>query len=195
MRAATLARMKPLQNLLRQMIKPRRNAPGRVSKQANKILVSPAMHRPQIASSRRRRTPLATVHRKTTSLPPTLMAGALASIRWLKQHNEVRMAHQERAATLKARLAAAGLPVMPSASHIVPVMVGNPVHTKLISDMLLQDYGVYVQPINYPTVAKGTERLRFTPSPDHDDRMMDALVEVMDALWTRCNVMRFRSVA
>jgi 5-aminolevulinate synthase len=131
----------------------------------------------------------------TTSLPPVLAAGAKASIAWLKQHPEVRVAHQARAATLKRRFAEAGLPVMPSASHIVPVLLGDPVHTKLVSDYLLHDHGVYVQPINYPTVPKGTERLRFTPSPDHDDDMMDALVGAMDALWTRCNVMRFRSVA
>jgi 5-aminolevulinate synthase len=131
----------------------------------------------------------------TTSLPPVLAAGAKASIAWLKQHPEIRDAHQARAAELKRRFAAAGLPVMPSVSHIVPVLLGDPVHTKLVSDYLLQDHGIYVQPINYPTVPKGTERLRFTPSPDHDDRMMDDLVEAMDALWTRCNVKRFRSVA
>ena len=99
----------------------------------------------------------------TTSLPPALSAGALASIRWLKAHNEVRVRHQERAEALKARFASAGLPVMPSVSHIVPVMVGDPVHCKLVSDMLLTDHGIYVQPINYPTVPRGTERLRFTP--------------------------------
>ena len=92
----------------------------------------------------------------TTSLPPALTAGALASIRWLKQHDEVRVRHQERAATLKRRMLVAGLPVMPSVSHIVPVLVGDPTHCKIISDMLLRDYGVYVQPINYPTVPRGT---------------------------------------
>jgi 5-aminolevulinate synthase len=131
----------------------------------------------------------------TTSLPPVLAAGAKASIAWLKANPQVRNAHQARAATLKRRFAEAGLPVMPSVSHIVPVLLGDPVHTKIVSDYLLQDHGVYVQPINYPTVPKGTERLRFTPSPDHDDAMMDALVEAMDALWTRCNVKRFKSVA
>src|ERR1700761_3857487 len=131
----------------------------------------------------------------TTSLPPVLTAGALASVRYLKQHDEVRQRHQERAATLKKRFAAAGLPVMPSVSHIVPVLVGNPVHCKLISDMLLQDYGIYVQPINYPTVPKGTERLRFTPTPFHDDGMMDRLVTAMDKLWTHCNVKRLGGVA
>ena len=126
----------------------------------------------------------------TTSLPPALTAGALASVRWLKAHPELRQAHQERAAALKARFRAAGIPVMESESHIVPVFVGDPVHTKMISDLLLEDHGVYVQPINYPTVPKGTERLRFTPSPDHDDAMMDDLVRAMDKLWTRCNVAR-----
>ena len=131
----------------------------------------------------------------TTSLPPALAAGAAASIRWLKDHPEVRQAHQARAAALKARFAEAGLPVMPSVSHIVPVLVGDPVHTKLVSDMLLKDHGVYVQPINYPTVPKGTERLRFTPTPFHDDRMFDHLVRTMDMLWSHCNVKRLGGVA
>jgi 5-aminolevulinate synthase len=126
----------------------------------------------------------------TTSLPPVLTAGALASLRWLKAHDEVRVAHQERAASLKRRLTAAGLPVMPSASHIVPVHVGDPVHCKLISDVLLQDHGIYVQPINYPTVPRGTERLRFTPTPYHTDAMMDDLVFALEALWARCNIQR-----
>ena len=126
----------------------------------------------------------------TTILPPALTAGALASVRWLKAHPEVREAHQERAAALKARFRAAGIPVMDSVSHIVPVFVGDPVHAKMISDMLLEDHGVYVQPINYPTVPKGTERLRFTPSPNHTDAMMDDLVAAMDRLWTHCNVAR-----
>ncbi|KRA29364.1 hypothetical protein ASD59_04710, partial [Brevundimonas sp. Root608] len=126
----------------------------------------------------------------TTSLPPALTAGALASVRWLKAHPEVREAHQERAAALKARFRAAGIPVMESVSHIVPVFVGDPVHAKMISDMLLEEHGVYVQPINYPTVPKGTERLRFTPSPNHSDAMMDDLVKAMDRLWTHCNVAR-----
>jgi 5-aminolevulinate synthase len=131
----------------------------------------------------------------TTSLPPALTAGALASVRWLKEHNEVREKHHERAETLKRRFAEVGLPVMPSVSHIVPVLVGDPVHTKLVSDMLLQDHNVYVQPINYPTVPKGTERLRFTPTPFHDDRMFDHLVRTMDKLWSHCNVKRLGGVA
>ncbi|QUD88984.1 5-aminolevulinate synthase [Phenylobacterium montanum] len=131
----------------------------------------------------------------TTSLPPALSAGAAASVRWLREHNEVRVRHQERAATLKRRFAEAGLPVMPSVSHIVPVLVGDPVHCKMISDMLLADFGVYVQPINYPTVPRGTERLRFTPTPFHTDEMMDHLVGALDKLWSRCNVKRLGGYA
>ncbi|MFN3514309.1 MAG: 5-aminolevulinate synthase [Phenylobacterium sp.] len=131
----------------------------------------------------------------TTSLPPALAAGAVASIRYLKEHGEVRDAHQERAATLKARLIAAGLPVMPSVSHIVPVLVGDPVHCKMISDILLEEHGVYVQPINYPTVPRGTERLRFTPSPAHTDEMMDHLVKALEKLWVHCNIARVGGVA
>ena len=131
----------------------------------------------------------------TTSLPPALAAGAVASIRYLKDHDEVRQAHQERAATLKQRMIQAGLPVMPSVSHIVPVLVGDPVHCKMISDILLSDYGIYVQPINFPTVPRGTERLRFTPSPAHDDDMMDRLVKALGELWTHCNIARVGGVA
>ncbi|WP_296820337.1 5-aminolevulinate synthase [Brevundimonas sp.] len=132
----------------------------------------------------------------TTSLPPALTAGALASVRHLKTHPELRAAHQARAAELKRRFAQVGIQVMDSStSHIVPVFVGDPVHCKMVSDMLLEEFGVYVQPINYPTVPRGTERLRFTPSPDHTDEMMDALVSAMDALWTRCNVARMPSAA
>jgi len=126
----------------------------------------------------------------TTSLPPALAAGASASVRWLKENAHTRAQHQERAATLKRRFKEAGLPVMDSASHIVPVLVGDPVHCKLVSDLLLNDHGIYVQPINFPTVPRGTERLRFTPTPFHDDKMMDDLVRAMNGLWTRCNVKR-----
>ncbi|WP_091738764.1 5-aminolevulinate synthase [Phenylobacterium immobile] len=132
----------------------------------------------------------------TTSLPPALAAGAAASIRYLKEHDEVRQAHQARAATLKARMKAAGLPVMEtSVSHIVPLLVGDAVHCKMVSDYLLSDFGIYVQPINYPTVARGTERLRFTPSPAHDDRMMDDLIRALEALWAHCNIARVGGVA
>ena len=131
----------------------------------------------------------------TTSLPPALTAGALASVRWLKAHGEMRTRHQERASALKRRFHEAGLPVMANPSHIVPVLVGDPVHCKLIGDLLLADHGVYVQPINYPTVPKGTERLRFTPTPFHTDAMMDDLTRAMQSLWTRCNVKRLGGVA
>jgi 5-aminolevulinate synthase len=131
----------------------------------------------------------------TTSLPPALTAGAAASVRYLKAHNEVRIAHQERAATLKRMMVEASLPIMPSTSHIVPVLVGDPVHCKLVSDLLLSDYGVYVQPINYPTVARGTERLRFTPTPFHTDEMMRDLVNALSKLWAHCNVARLGGYA
>ena len=132
----------------------------------------------------------------TTSLPPALTAGALASVRYLKEHDELRQKHQERAATLKKMMKDAGLPVMESSvSHIVPVMVGDAVHCKMVSDMLLEDHGVYVQPINYPTVPRGTERLRFTPTPFHTDKMMRDLVRAMEKLWTHCNIARVGGVA
>jgi 5-aminolevulinate synthase len=131
----------------------------------------------------------------TTSIPPALAAGAVASIRYLKDHNEIRVIHQERAAALKARFHRAGLPVMPSVCHIVPVLVGDAVHCKMISDILLEEHGIYVQPINYPTVPRGTERLRFTPSPAHTDEMMDKLVKALETLWTRCNLARVGGMA
>lgn len=122
----------------------------------------------------------------TTSLPPAIAAGANASIRYLMGSNAERAAHQENAAKLKSMLTAAGIPVLASNTHIVPVMVGDPVRCKQISDILLEEYGMYVQPINYPTVRKGTERLRFTPTPFHSEAMMadlrDALVEVFARL-------------
>jgi 5-aminolevulinate synthase len=131
----------------------------------------------------------------TTSIPPALAAGAAASIRYLKDHNEIRVAHQARAATLKARLIQAGLPVMPSTTHIVPLLVGDPVHCKMISDILLDDHGIYVQPINYPTVPRGTERLRFTPSPAHTDEMIDTLVDALESLWAACGLRRLGGIA
>src|SRR5262245_15007687 len=103
----------------------------------------------------------------TTSLAPAIAAGALASIRHLKVSQIERARHQERARALKARLSARGLPVMDNPSHIVPVMVGDPVHCKAVTDALMEHYGIYVQPINYPTVARGTERIRLTPTPLH----------------------------
>jgi 5-aminolevulinate synthase len=124
----------------------------------------------------------------TTSLAPAITGAALASIRYLKEHDEVRERHQERAATLKARLLAAGLPVMASPSHIVPVLVGDPVLCKRASDLLLEDFRVYLQPINYPTVARGTERLRITPTPWHDDAAMDHLLAALTAVWSRLHL-------
>ncbi len=124
----------------------------------------------------------------TTSLAPAIAAGALASIRHLKISELERARHQERARTLKRRLAAAGLPVMDNPSHIVPVFVGDPVRCKAISDTLLERYGIYVQPINYPTVPRGTERLRLTPTPQHSNQDMDELVAAMVALWAECPV-------
>ncbi|WP_417457234.1 5-aminolevulinate synthase [Kordiimonas sp.] len=126
----------------------------------------------------------------TTALSPVLAAGALASIRHLKDSNGEREAHQERAAKLKHRLKAAGIPVMESESHIVPVFVGDPVLCKDVSDLLLNEYGIYVQPINYPTVPRGTERLRFTPGPLHDDKVMDSLVEALVDVWARLSLKR-----
>jgi len=126
----------------------------------------------------------------TTALSPVLAAGALASIRHLKESAAERTLHQERAAVLKARLKAANLPVMDSESHIVPVFIGDPVLCKDVSDLLLTEYGIYVQPINFPTVPRGTERLRFTPGPLHDDTAMDALVEALSDVWQRLNLKR-----
>jgi 5-aminolevulinate synthase len=126
----------------------------------------------------------------TTSIPPVVAAGAAASVRHLKTDQALRDLHQERARVLKTRLKMLGMPIVDHGSHIVPVIVGDPVHTKIISDMLLSDHGVYVQPINYPTVPRGTERLRFTPSPVHDSGMLDGLVRAMDALWSHCALNR-----
>jgi 5-aminolevulinate synthase len=121
----------------------------------------------------------------TTSLSPVLVAGVLASVRHLKQSSAERDGQQAAAAFLKQSFADAGLPVMPSTTHIVPLMVGDPVRAKQISDILLAEYGVYVQPINFPTVPRGTERLRFTPGPAHTEAMMTALTEALVEIWER----------
>ncbi len=126
----------------------------------------------------------------TTSLPPAVAAGAAASIRHLKGDQGLRDRHQASARTLKMRLKGLGLPLIDHGSHIVPVHVGDPVHCKMLSDMLLEDFGIYVQPINFPTVPRGTERLRFTPSPVHGPQRIDHLVRAMDALWSRCALNR-----
>ncbi|VAV90454.1 5-aminolevulinate synthase [hydrothermal vent metagenome] len=121
----------------------------------------------------------------TTSLSPVLVAGSLASVRHLKQSSLERDGQQESAAKLKAMFADAGLPVMDSTTHIVPLQVGDPVKAKKISDILLAEYGVYVQPINYPTVPRGTERLRFTPGPTHSEEMMAELTKALVEIWSR----------
>lgn len=126
----------------------------------------------------------------TTSLSPAVAAGAAASVAYLKDHPELREKHQELAKVLKLRLKGLGLPIIDHGSHIVPVMVGDPVHTKKLSDMLLSEFGLYVQPINYPTVPRGTERLRFTPSPVHGPSEIDHLVQAMDSLWAHCALNR-----
>jgi 5-aminolevulinate synthase len=121
----------------------------------------------------------------TTALPPPICAAATAAIRHLKASNWERERHQERAARVKAVLNAAALPVMPSDTHIVPVLVGDPERCKAASDLLLTEHGIYIQPINYPTVPRGTERLRITPSPYHNDALVDALAEALVDVWAR----------
>ena len=121
----------------------------------------------------------------TTSLSPVLVAGVLASVRHLKASSVEREGQQAAAAFMKKAFADAGLPVMPSTTHIVPLMVGDPVRAKKIADILLAEYGVYVQPINYPTVPRGTERLRFTPGPSHTEAMMSELTAALVEIWQR----------
>ena len=119
----------------------------------------------------------------TTSIPPSTAAGALRSVRILKISPEVREKHQERASALKQRFRDAGFPFIDGDTHIVPLMIGDPVKCKAISDRLISEFGIYVQPINFPTVPRGTERLRFTPSPFHSDAMMDELMAALDIVW------------
>jgi 5-aminolevulinate synthase len=126
----------------------------------------------------------------TTSLPPAVAAGAAASVRHLKTDQGLRDRHQMQARILKMRLKGLGLPIIDHGSHIVPVHVGDPVHCKMLSDMLLAEYGIYAQPINFPTVPRGTERLRFTPSPVHGFDEVDKLVKALDQLWAHCALNR-----
>ena len=126
----------------------------------------------------------------TTSLPPAVAAGACVSIRHLKESDAERLAQRRAVASLRARLDRLGIPHLPNPSHIVPVMVKDPVKCKLISDILLDEHGIYVQPINYPTVPKGTERLRFTPSPLHSEADIDRLATALHGLWSQCALAR-----
>ena len=126
----------------------------------------------------------------TSSLPPAVAAGAAASVAFLKSDATLRAKHQTQASVLKTRFRAIGVPFIDHGTHIIPVVVGDPKHTKLISDMLLEDHGIYVQPINFPTVPRGTERLRFTPSPVHGPQEIEKLVRAMDQLWSHCALNR-----
>ena len=126
----------------------------------------------------------------TTSLSPVIVAGCLASIRTLRQDEARRERHRDRVRQLKTLLRANGLPFLDNGSHIVPLIIGDPRHTKLVSDRLLEDHGVYVQPINYPTVPRGTERLRFTVTPDHTDMQIAQLARALTALWAHCGLNR-----
>ena len=131
----------------------------------------------------------------TTALPPAICAAAAAAIKHLKSSSWERERHQDRAARVKAVLNAARLPVMPSSTHIVPVLVGDPEKCKLASDMLLDEHGIYIQPINYPTVPRGMERLRITPSPYHDDGLVDGLAEALVDVWEKLQLPRARALA
>jgi 5-aminolevulinate synthase len=126
----------------------------------------------------------------TTALPPAVAAGATVSIKHLKQSQMERAGQKRQVAKLRARLEAEGIPHLDNPSHIIPVMIKDPVKTKMIADILMDDYGIYVQPINYPTVPKGTERLRFTPGPLHTDADIEHLVQALSALWAHCALSR-----
>ena len=122
----------------------------------------------------------------TTALPPAIAASAMTSISHLKTSQSERMAQRDRVARLRARLDEAGIPQMRHDRHIIPVHIGDPVKCRMVSDILLRDWGIYVQPINYPTVPKGTERLRITPGPLHSDADIDRLVVALTSLWAQC---------
>ena len=124
----------------------------------------------------------------TTALPPAVAAAATTSIRHLKASGEERSRQKANVAKVRARLDRAGIPHMANESHIIPVMIGDPVKCRMISDILMQDWGIYVQPINYPTVPKGTERLRITPGPHHSDADIDRLIAALTTLWSRCAI-------
>jgi 5-aminolevulinate synthase len=126
----------------------------------------------------------------TTALPPAVAAGAMASIRHLKTSQHERTRHQNRVARVRRELAAIGIPCLPNESHIIPVMVGDPVKCKMLSDWLLDNHGIYIQPINYPTVPRGTDRLRITPSPVHSDADITKLVNALSELWSICALAR-----
>ncbi len=126
----------------------------------------------------------------TTALPPAVVAAARVAIGHLKVSQIERARQRDRVAKVRARLDRMGIPHLPNPSHIIPVMVGDPVKCRMISDVLMQDWGIYVQPINYPTVPHGTERLRITPSPLHSDADIDLLVEALESLWRRCALAR-----
>jgi 5-aminolevulinate synthase len=131
----------------------------------------------------------------TTALPPAIASGALASVKHLKESQSERALHQDRVATVRRRLRAMGIPMLDNPSHIIPVMVGDPHKCKMISDWLLEQHGIYVQPINYPTVPKGTERLRITPSPVHSDGDIDRLVTALSEIWSHCALARTAAAA
>ncbi len=131
----------------------------------------------------------------TTALPPAIAAGACASVKHLKASNIERERQRERVAKVRRRLQAIGIPMIDNESHIIPVMVGNAKKCKFISDWLLENHGIYVQPINYPTVPKGTERLRFTPSPLHSDADIDKLVSALSEIWSQCALARVSNAA
>jgi 5-aminolevulinate synthase len=131
----------------------------------------------------------------STALPPAIAAGATASIRHLKESQIERVRHQNRVKIVRDRLNALGIPHLPNPSHIIPIMVGDAHHAKMISDWLMDNHGIYVQPINYPTVPKGTERLRITPSPVHTDADIDRLVEAISEIWSHCRLARIEIAA
>ena len=131
----------------------------------------------------------------TTALPPAVAAGATASIKHLKTSQTERDAQKAKVSEVRARLEAIGIPHNDNPSHIIPVMVGDPVKCKYLSDILMSDYGIYIQPINYPTVPKGTERLRITPSPVHSAADIDHLVSALETLWTQCQLARIPMAA